>query len=525
MPLFIAKSNETWIPPYPARQAGFEDEEDGALYPRQYERPLAERVHRGTKDGVWLGGRPPSAADASRAGGKPRGIKNATTTTTTTINKKKMHRRDGDGDRGGGRWYAVIGGKPGENIGGAVVSSWSAAERAMSLVGQKEREEIRALGLPTHRAFSSKEAALNWLAVQGLNARGRSAPSEEVKIMSAKGAWIYDSTPRTAAAESGVAAATRLRQRASLSPFEWPDAPPSEFSRDNVAFRRHANRRDAWAAELARDTRNTDLRLEGSRLVLHQDEAEFLTEVPPWRGGGWEPKGLKQLAEEEAVAERGRSKNSWMPRDLTPRVMRDAHRFIPYHLQPSSTPPPLARGVENDDTKKKKKNVNDIKRNAHASGGRRMSSGGGGGGSRGGPASLTRSPGSTAARTGGGIRSSPAVERSRGGGGGGGEGELSPSAALRVAQRYPTLAAVVASSSETGGGGGATTAERRRETSEDDDDDGDGARHDVDDDDDDGDDDGVSFTFDSLRTPADVGSRQQQYWEEYRGECWDEYNT
>jgi hypothetical protein len=46
-----------------------------------------------------------------------------------------------------------------------------------------------------------EDAALNWLAVQGLNAKGRSAPSEEVKVVAARGAWLFDSTPRTAARE------------------------------------------------------------------------------------------------------------------------------------------------------------------------------------------------------------------------------------------------------------------------------------------------------------------------------------
>ena len=92
MPLFIAKSKETWIPPYPARQTGFEDEEDGPLYPRQHERPLAERVHRGTKGGVWLGGRPPAAAAVSRGDGKARGMKD-----TTTTKKKKTRRLRDDG--------------------------------------------------------------------------------------------------------------------------------------------------------------------------------------------------------------------------------------------------------------------------------------------------------------------------------------------------------------------------------------------------------------------------------------------
>jgi hypothetical protein len=101
--------------------------------------------------------------------------------------------------------------------------------------------------------------------------------------MPARGAWPHDATPRTAAAETGSAAAAATR-RPRASPFEWLDAPPSEFARDNVAFRRRANRRDAWAAELARDTRNEDLRVVGSRLPLHQDEEERLTEVPPWRG-------------------------------------------------------------------------------------------------------------------------------------------------------------------------------------------------------------------------------------------------
>ena len=178
MPLFIAKSEETWIPPYPARQPAYadddDDDDDVPLYPRQHERPLAERVHRGVSEGVWLGGRPSSARPASVR----RGTSPATTTTRNTRTKKKKHHRDDNGTEAGGkggdgeRWYAVIGGKPGENIGGAVVSSWASVERAMSAIGTKEKREVQALGLPSHRAFRSKQAALNWLAVQGLNARG-----------------------------------------------------------------------------------------------------------------------------------------------------------------------------------------------------------------------------------------------------------------------------------------------------------------------------------------------------------------
>lgn len=121
---------------------------------------------------------------------------------------------------------------------------------------------MQALVLPSHRA--SKKAALDWLAVQGLNARGRSATSEEVKIMArTKTPWLFDSTPRTAPAAAAVSLARRglnppatAREAPPSSPFEWLDAPPREYSqRDDVAFRRRANRKDAWTAELARDTR------------------------------------------------------------------------------------------------------------------------------------------------------------------------------------------------------------------------------------------------------------------------------
>jgi hypothetical protein len=117
MPLYIAKSEETWIPPYPA--TGYEAE--AQLYPRQNERPLAERVHRGAAGGVWLGGRP------SHSHSHPKQHNKGGNSVATTLKH---------GGGGGSKWFAVIGGKPGENIGGAVVSSWAAAERAISQVGR-----------------------------------------------------------------------------------------------------------------------------------------------------------------------------------------------------------------------------------------------------------------------------------------------------------------------------------------------------------------------------------------------------
>lgn len=357
MPLYVAKSEETWLPPYPARDVTprrvASSESDAAyLYPRPAERPLAERVHRGTGEGgVWLGGRPkqktllescvhgPAAAAVSeRTSPSARGDAWRRETGAATIHEGDRHRlpanSNGRGDGERRRWYAIVGGKPGESLGGAVVSTPAAAERAMNQIGRKERDEMESLGLPTHRVFASRDAALDWLAVQGLNARGRNAPTEEVKATAARTPWIFDSTPRTAAA-----AASSSSSRAS--------------SRAVVTGRRPG--RDAWAAALARDTHNADLRLRGAKLVLHLDPAENLREIPPWRGGGWEPKGRAELSEVTPPGDQrtqtrngggrygqtvsgGGGELSWMPRDLTPRVMRDADLFIPHHLRPTSAP-------------------------------------------------------------------------------------------------------------------------------------------------------------------------------------------
>ena len=133
-----------------------------------------------------------------------------------------------------------------------------------------------ALGLPSHRAFATRESALEWLAVQALNAKGRSAAqskiSSEVKHVPRRSAWVFDATPRTAAAVSGArtAGAGGANQHQRLwptNPLQWPDATNGGGSssldvyNDAAAWPgRGRYRRDAWAADISRDSCNRDLR-------------------------------------------------------------------------------------------------------------------------------------------------------------------------------------------------------------------------------------------------------------------------
>lgn len=123
------------MPPYPEQTVY----EGVYPYPLQAERPLAERVHRGAKVGVPLGGRPSTVSainhhhrhyhslhkHSSRRGERGTNVATTTTRTTTKMKTKTKHRGGGSGGGESERsaWYAVIGGGPGDNIGGTVVSS------------------------------------------------------------------------------------------------------------------------------------------------------------------------------------------------------------------------------------------------------------------------------------------------------------------------------------------------------------------------------------------------------------------
>lgn len=225
----------------------------------------------------------------------------------------------------------MIGARPGENLGGAVVRSWAAVERMLSKVGREERAEADALGLPSHASFTSRDAALDWLATQGLNARGRKGAKEgeEVRMVASREAWTSDCTPRTAAAIAGVSSRDPVRRRRPprSSPFEWEAVREGAPGHEDVVERLYdgesRRRPDAWAAELARDTANADLRVDGSKLRVHRDQTECLSEVPPWSGGGWEP---RETPGSGVLRGEGRASGSWLPRELTPRVMREAGR-------------------------------------------------------------------------------------------------------------------------------------------------------------------------------------------------------